>query len=40
VEQNIAEGEARTMFCGTRAAFRRRSVNRVLDEVRAYTILF
>jgi len=33
VEQNIAEGEARTMFCGTRAAERRRSVNRVLDEV-------
>jgi len=35
VEQNTAEGAARTVFCGTQAAIRRRSFYRVLSEVPA-----
>jgi len=39
LEQNTTKGEARLVFCGSRAAVRRRSIYRVLHAVSPYTIL-
>jgi len=40
LEQNTAEGEARTVFCGSRAAERRRSSYRLLCDGFAYANIF
>ena len=40
VEQNPTKGEARLVFCGTRAAVRRRSANRLLYDVPYFTLYF